>query len=182
MGFETDSTMGTTKDPVGVPDTQTKLLHRLDEHVAAVRDVFTRLQEPERIVVDEWTAGDVLRHLTFWHESFARNTSALAKGATPDPLSGTYAQLNRRCFDEMCGLSTETLLDRLSTAQAVVERDILSPSIALIPYRKGSKPYTPEEHLNLVSEHISEHLHDIERAVAAAADIQERHTVRPSHD
>ncbi len=116
-------------------------------------------------MVDGWNAREILGHLTFWHESFARNVRDLVEGVQPTPLKGKYSELNRRSVEEMQHLSTEQVLARLQTAQRIIQENILSERLGMIPYRKGSRDYTPEEHLEVVNGHIREHVKGIEVAL-----------------
>ena len=146
------------------------LLKRLDETVAHLIEVYQCIVPAETEVDDGWTANEILGHITFWHESFARNLSALTSGRKPTPLKGLYVDLNRRSVEEMKGLTAAQIVERLCTAHQVIQRDILSPSLTLIPYRRGSRDYTPEEHLQIVNGHIAEHLKSIEIYVQECRD------------
>jgi len=52
----------------------------------------------------------------------------------------------------------------LEVAHRVIRENILNPKLTLIPYKKGSRDYTPEEHLDIVNEHIKEHMISISKA------------------
>ena len=53
----------------------------------------------------------------------------------------------------------------LDTAPAGVDVAlILNPRLTLIPYKKGSRDYSPEEHLEIVIGHIQLHLKDVKAA------------------
>ncbi len=106
----------------------------------------------------------VLMHVTFWHESFARNMRDLANGIKTKPVKGTYAALNTHCFKEMGGLGVEEICKRLSNAHEMIGKYVSDPGIKMIPYKVGSRSYSPEEHLEIVNEHIRSHLKDFGRA------------------
>jgi hypothetical protein len=54
---------------------------------------------------------------------------------------------------------------RIRRAQATIRRCIVKlPAETAIPYRKGPRDYSPEEHLVTVRGHIIAHLHRVERA------------------
>jgi len=80
------------------------------------------------------------------------------------PLKGKYSDLNQRCFDEMRTKTVEEITTRLEVAHRVIQENILNPKLVLIPYKKGSRDYTPDEHLDIVNEHIKEHLGGIRKA------------------
>ena len=60
--------------------------------------------------------------------------------------------------------SLQLVMLRFQSAQQGIRENILNPALTLIPYRKGSRDYTPEEHLVIVNEHIRGHLQDIRKA------------------
>ncbi len=137
------------------------LLERLNDGVAHVLDIYKSLPNPNIMVYELWTAKDVLSHLTFWHESFARNVSDLVQDIKPTPLKGKLSDLNQAGVDAMKAYSLEVVMERLAIAQKTIWDNILSPKIVLIPYKKGSRDYTPEEHLEIVINHINQHLKDV---------------------
>jgi len=144
--------------------TREELLERLDETVLQVGAEYQDMPDPEMAVYEDWTAKDVLGHVAFWHESFARNVSDLVEDIKPTPLRGKYSDLNKRCLDEMRALTVADIVKRLEAAHRVIQGNILNAKLALIPYKKGSRGYTPEEHLDIVNEHIAEHLRAIREA------------------
>jgi hypothetical protein len=141
------------------------LLLQLDEAVELLISAVTRTEHPESLRVDDWSAKDTLGHIAFWHESFARNVSALASGREPVVLEGTYPRLNQQGVEASRGMTVGTIAGRIRRAQATIHRCIinLAPDTA-IPYRKGSRDYTPDEHLVMVRGHIIAHMHRVERA------------------
>ena len=140
------------------------LLKQLNETISQLFDVYKNMANPEFAVYEEWTAKDVLGHIVFWHESFARNVRDIVNDIKPTPLKGKYSDLNQRCFDEMRTKTVEDITKRLEVAHGVIQENILNPRLVLIPYKKGSRDYTPEEHLDIVNEHIKEHLNGIRKA------------------
>lgn len=141
------------------------LLEHLNETAARLVDFYQSLPSPAIPVYERWSAKDVLAHLTFWHESFARNVDDLAHGRQPSPLKGRLSDLNQRGVDEMTHLSLAEVLARFEAAQAILRAHILNPALTLIPYRKGSREYTVEEHLDIVNDHINLHLRDVRKAL-----------------
>lgn len=149
-------------------DARLNLLSRLDNTIARLFTVYGGIEHPEMVVIGEWTAKDLLGHIVFWHESFARNVYDIASNVKPTPLKGRLTDLNQQSVVEMQPCSTETLLLRLESAHLVIRQNIRNPGLELIPYRQGSRPYTPEEHLEIVDRHLSGHLNDIEKALSAS--------------
>jgi hypothetical protein len=143
--------------------TNPDLLNQLNETAAQLLETYQRLPDPHLPVYELWSAQDVLAHLTFWHESFARNVSDLAAGKKPTPLKGRLSDLNQSGVESMRSVSLETVLERFRAAQRMIAANILHPGLNLIPYKKGSRDYSPGEHLEIVTAHIREHLRDVRR-------------------
>lgn len=156
-------------------ETRQTLLHYLNETVMQLRAVYQTLPDPGAMVYELWTAKDVLAHLTFWHESLARNLDDLANGRKPSPLKGRFIDLNQGGVDAMAHLNLAEVLERFDSAHAVIRANILNPALTLIPYKKGSREYTPEEHLDIVNEHINEHLRDVCHSVPKAV-VKQAHS------
>lgn len=117
-----------------------------------------------KMVYELWNAKDILGHITFWHESFARNISDLGKGIKPKPLRGKLSEVNKQSVESTKVESIENLIKRLKDAQNTIEEFIFFDTINMIPYKKGSRDYSKTEHLEVVSQHINKHLRDIRKA------------------
>ena len=140
-------------------------LQHLNETVTQLRVVYQTLPDPNTMVYELWSGKDVLAHLTFWHESFARNVDDLVNGRKPTPLKGRFIDLNQGGVDAMAHISLAGVLERFEAAHAIIQANILNPALTLIPYKKGSREYTPEEHLDIVDAHINEHLRDVRKTL-----------------
>lgn len=145
-------------------ETRETLRDRLNLIVEDLITTCRALSDPDAAVYEGWSAKDILGHLTFWHESFARNVNDLAHDRLPAPLRGKLSDLNQRGVDEMRPCSLDEVIGRLQAAQRTIQRNILNPGLDSIPYRKGSRDYTPEEHLSIVIDHINAHLKAIRHA------------------
>ena len=145
-------------------ETSEVLLKQLNETISQLIVVYKNMPNPEIVVYEAWTAKDILKHIVFWHESFARNIRDIANDIKPTPLKGKYRDLNQRCFDEMSTSTLEDILTRMEIAHCIIRENILNPKLVLIPYKKGSRDYTPDEHLDIVNKHIKGHLSDIRKA------------------
>jgi hypothetical protein len=145
-------------------ETRKVLLSQLNETVAQLLAFYQSTTDPDRLVYEEWTARDVLAHITFWHESFARNVSDLVHGIKPTPLKGKFIDLNQQGVEEMRSYTLEYVMERLAIVHGIIQDNILNSSLTLIPYKKGSRDYSPEEHLDIVNGHIKEHLRDVNTA------------------
>ncbi|PKO12888.1 MAG: hypothetical protein CVU39_21505 [Chloroflexi bacterium HGW-Chloroflexi-10] len=156
--------MTSTQEKITV--TRDELFAHLNTTVAQFIELYQHIPNPEAVQVDAWTAKNVLCHVTFWHESFARNVRDLVNDIPPRPLKGRYADLNQQCFAEMDPLPIETILQRFSNAQDTIRANVFNPKLTLIPYKKGSRDYTPEEHLYIVTEHVQDHLQTIKKIIS----------------
>ena len=143
-------------------ETKEVLLKRLDETVTHLIEVCRTVPDPAAEVYDGWAAKDILGHVTFWHESFARNVDDLVHDRQPTPLKGKLSDLNQLGVAEMRLCSLEEVIGRLEAAQRIIHANILNPKLSLIPYRKSSRDYSPEEHLGIVADHIGEHVKAIQ--------------------
>ena len=149
----------------GGMDQRRLLLERLNAVVGQLRACYSNSRfDPDMLVYDIWTAKDVLSHLTFWHESFARNVSDLSRNLKPTPLKGKLSDLNQAGVDAMHPCTLGAIMERFDSAQSIIQDHILNPEIDLIPYRRGSRDYGAEEHLEIVIKHISMHLRDVVKA------------------
>jgi nucleotidyltransferase/DNA polymerase involved in DNA repair len=142
-------------------ETREDLLKQLNETITQLVHAYQNMADSEMEVYEGWTARYVLGHITFWHESFARNVLDIVNDGKPSPLKGTYQHLNQRCFDEIRTQTIEDIIMRLEAAHKVIQENILSIKLKSIPYKKGSRDYSPEEHLDIVNAHIKDHLSDI---------------------
>lgn len=117
----------------------------------------------QTMIYELWNAKDILGHLTFWHESFARNIRDLGEGTKPSPLKGKLSEVNRQSVESTAPVSISALIARLQSAQKTIEQHIFDESIDIIPYKKGSRSYSREEHLEIVAAHIKKHLRDLKK-------------------
>ena len=141
------------------------LLTQVDEAVERIIQAVQETTDPESLRVDDWSVQDTLGHIAFWHESFARNVNALVEGREPDVLEGSYPDLNRMGVERSRKMNVGRIAGRIRRAQGVIRRCVLAlPAGTQIPYRKGSRDYTPDEHLKIVRDHIIAHLNRIEKA------------------
>ena len=144
-----------------------KITDQLETLQATVKELVVFFQQTidfEKKVYIYWSAKDVLGHLTFWHESFARNVSDISKGRKPNPLKGKLSEVNDLSVSSTKETTVQELLDRLASAQEIIERYILNDAILEIPYKKGSRNYTRLEHIEVVVGHVKRHLKDLKKA------------------
>lgn len=120
------------------------------------------------VVYPEWDALDVLRHLVWWHESFAAIVQAASEGNEGDMPKGSLAEVNARSVSTLERVSLSSLLGRLALAQRQIERHRdLRPEQSL-GYRRGSRRYSFAERTQISIGELSQHRNDVLRAVLAA--------------
>jgi hypothetical protein len=67
--------------------------------------------------------------------------------------------------DASRAMTVGKIAGRIRRAQATIRRCIIKlPPDTAIPYRKGSRDYSPDEHLVMVRGHIIAHTHRVEKA------------------
>ena len=115
------------------------------------------------MVYAHWSAKDILGHLVFWHESFARNLRDIAQNQKPNPLKGKLSEVNQMGVDATHSVSIDRLINRQTAAQQVIDKHIFNTEVQLIPYKKGSRDYNRQEHLEIVAAHIKRHLKDLHK-------------------
>jgi len=142
-------------------DRREMLLQMLNETVTRALGFYRNIPDPDVMIYELWSARDIIAHLTFWHESFAHNVEDLVNNRKPIPLKGRFVDLNQAGVDAMRTETLETILERFRSAQQTIREHILDPTLMLIPYKKGSRDYTPEEHLEIVDAHINQHMQDV---------------------
>lgn len=139
------------------------LLLTLNTTVTQLLDLYKNIHNPDVMVYELWSAKDVLVHLTFWHESFSRNVLDLANGRKPKVLKGRFIDLNQGGVDEMRSETLESVTARFIRSHLVIQDHILNLGVIMIPYKRGSRDYSPEEHLGVVDGHINQHLRDVQK-------------------
>ncbi len=129
-------------------------------------DFFEQGYDYGIMIYELWDAKNILGHVTFWHESFARNISDLANERTPKPLKGKLSDVNRLGVESTSAVPIAELIIRLQQAQNTIEQHIYDEKIELIAYKKGSRDYSRCEHLEIVANHIRKHLNDLKKQYA----------------
>lgn len=138
-------------------------LEQLKKELKAFIDFFGQGYDYGMMVYELWNAKNILGHVTFWHESFAKNISDLANERIPNPLKGRLSEVNRLSVESTNAVPIADLIIRLQQAQNTIEQYIYDERIGLIPYKKGSRDYSRSEHLEIVANHIRKHLNDLKK-------------------
>ena len=114
------------------------------------------------VIYSEWSAKDVLGHIAHWHLGFAQNLSDAVLEKKQNPFKGSLAEVNERGVKEMAEYSIQELVDKIREAQKQINENIGNKNIKLIEYKKGSRPYSAIEHLEVTRRHIAWHIKDLE--------------------
>lgn len=141
-------------------------LKRLQNELKQFIEFFEQGLDYTKMIYPLWDAKDILGHVTYWHESFARNISDLAQNKKPNPLKGKLSEVNKVSTDSTKTVSIQELIGRLHQAQKTIEENIFDKRIEKIPYKKGSRDYSRCEHLDIVVNHIWKHLTDLRKSYA----------------
>ncbi len=144
------------------PEIAERLL-ALQKRLNGVVTFYQRNLDFTTMVYAHWSAKDILGHLMFWHESFARNLRDVSEGQKSNPLKGKLSEVNQLGVEATRPVPIDKLLVRLNIAQRVVEEHIFNTEVQLIPYKKGSRDYSRKEHLEIVAAHIKRHLKDLHK-------------------
>lgn len=115
------------------------------------------------MVYTHWDAKDILGHITFWHESFARNLKAVSDKEKPNVLKGKLSEVNQQSVATTKEVSIGRLIERIIAAQKTIAKHIKNAEVELIPYKQGSRDYSRLEHLQIVTAHIKRHLTDLQK-------------------
>ncbi|MEM9856530.1 MAG: hypothetical protein AAF843_04215 [Bacteroidota bacterium] len=142
----------------------TEAFNNLDDELQDFLEFYNDTVTLDKMVYTFWDTKDILGHITFWHESFARNLNDLAEGRKPDVLKGRLSEVNKRSVESTRPISIDDLIDRLQAAHHTIKRYIHNGQITLIPYKQGSRSYSRLEHLQIVIAHIKRHLKDLRKA------------------
>jgi hypothetical protein len=125
-------------------------------------DFFSVDRDLTKVIYEEWSAKDVLGHVTSWHVSFAKNLIDAVLNIKPTPFKGTLTDVNEREVKLMSQFSVIELIQKIKKAQEQINQNIGNQSVKAIAYKKGSRDYSPIEHLEIVRRHVTSHLIDLE--------------------
>jgi len=138
---------------------------QLAEEAKAVSDFlafYSSDRDLSTVIYSDWTARDVLSHVASWHMSFAKNLLDAVNNIKPSPFKGSLTEVNEREVKLLSQFSVADLIQKIKLAQEQIDQNILKQGIIGIAYKKGSRDYSPIEHLEVVRRHIKSHLADLE--------------------
>jgi hypothetical protein len=124
-------------------------------------NIYSLIKDTSVIIYSDWSTKDVLGHITFWHLGFAQNLSDAALKNKQNPFKGSLTEVNERGVKEMANYSIEELIKKIREAQKQIDKNIDNKNVELIEYKKGSRPYSPIEHLEVTRRHIAWHIKDL---------------------
>lgn len=143
---------------------------RLDHAVAKLIDVVSGLPDGLR-QPSEWGPREMLVHIVFAHELYAKYLRSTVEGREPPLFEGLYREQNARALSENANIGVLELISRLKTAHADLKRLVVRPATQSAPFyfKAGSKARSLETALGEVVGHIRGHLGDIRRLELEAA-------------
>lgn len=138
-------------------------LNQLKKELKDFINLFVQGYDYTLMVYQFWNAKNILGHVTFWHQSFAKNVSDLDNNKIPYPLQGNLSEVNKLNVESTNAVTITELINRLNRAQNTIELYVFDEKIELIPYKKGSRAYSPDEHIQIMTNHIRKHLTDLKK-------------------
>ena len=115
-----------------------------------------------QVYKEGWTKRDIVAHVAFWHEYYASVIEALVTHKKPELLRGKYTDINQQGVDTYGEYSLDTLLEKISTAQDYIV-DHIEEVEGKIPYKVGSRDYTPQGYIESIAAHLRSHVTDLRR-------------------
>ena len=143
--------------------TRAEAIARLD---ATVGEVCRALPTLRALAVPHggWGAHEVLSHIVFWHETYARILEAMAEGRQPAVLVGVFPEFNRIAVERFRTVPDAVLVARLRKANAIVVAALGSvPPHARIKIKSGANPRGPVQFADRVEAHLRGHLDELRR-------------------
>ena len=141
--------------------TRAEAIARLDATVAQVAGELPALPSPT-VPHAGWGAHEVLSHIVFWHETYARVLEPLSRGRDPILLDGVFREFNRIAVARLRNVPDVALAARLRRANVIVAAALAAlPPGARIRIRTGAKPRGPREFADGVDAHLRGHLAEL---------------------
>lgn len=143
--------------------TRAEAIARLDTTVDEVSRVLPGMPAPA-VPHAGWGAHEVLSHIVFWHETYARILEAMAEGHQPAVLVGVFPEFNRIAVERLRTVPDAVLVARLRRANAIVVAALgsLSPH-ARVRIKSGTNARGPVEFADRVEAHLRGHLEELRR-------------------
>jgi hypothetical protein len=145
---------------------------RLGESVEAFACALESMPETA-LTRAEWGPREILCHIVFWHETYARIAHAINTGQDPMPLVGTFPEFNRRSVIELGGVPITVLVARLRRAQRRFAVELLAMnSRSRMTIKIGARGRGPLEFALKTDAHIRGHLDEVRRHRRRATSIR----------
>lgn len=114
------------------------------------------------MVTSEWTVKDVLGHICFWHQYYAKQYEALERGEPPY-IHRSLAGKNEEGRVKMKPISKSRLIKELKQAHEILRKSIVIGNVPRMSYMK-SRVYTTGDFIDVVIGHITRHTLQVRRA------------------
>jgi uncharacterized protein DUF1706 len=161
---------------------ETPSAQQLTSAVDAFLEYFSTLpqQRLRSSTGTSWGPREVLIHLVFWHEQYARITESITRGQTPTLLQGTFKEWNAKATQLERRTTVDELLGRFKAANsrliAIAEhRNARALSFC---FREGSKSWLYDDALVAISRHIRGHIEKLRRSERRGNDSRRRSVAR----
>lgn len=105
----------------------------------------------------EWTVHEIIAHVASWQEYYAQVTRALLHNEKPELFKKSLEETNTEQVALYSKVATKTLLGKISRSTKELIRNVKKLEVESIPYKKGSRNYTPEEYINVITGHVKSH-------------------------
>ena len=121
-------------------------------------------QNLSSLATDSWTVKDVLCHITFWHQYYARQYADLATRKKPFIFTSKGgSKRNQEGVNSLRHLSKKALLKLLNKSNKSLYNSIVIKKISGMDYT-DKKHYKSEEFLDVVIGHIKRHTVQVRKA------------------
>jgi hypothetical protein len=73
-----------------------------------------------------WTKKDIVAHVAFWHEYYAKVVSALAEKQKSVLLAGDYTDINKHGVQTFRKYSLKQIINKLNTSHKIITSNIIN--------------------------------------------------------
>lgn len=116
------------------------------------------------MATEEWSVKDVLCHIAYWHQYYAQNYLALARGEKPFIFTSKGGSTrNQEGVDKYKNKSRKDLISIISKAQSSLYKSIVIKKVPKMTYIAGSE-YETDDFLLMIDRHIQRHTIQVKRA------------------
>jgi len=98
-------------------------------------DFFATNKDFSKIIYEEWTAKDILGHVTSWHISFAKNLLDAVNNNKATPFKGSLTEVNEREVLIMSQFSVPEFIQMIKNAQEQIIQNIENKNVQKIAYK-----------------------------------------------